>query len=111
MTDNFSIVPLSVQPVVENAIRHGVYQRGERGGTVLIQTREMEDSWQITVQDTGVGFDVEAFQKNLSNGGDSTGLKNIMFRLSKVMGGTVDITSTKGTGTTVIITVPKEREI
>ena len=107
----FPILPLSVQPVVENAIRHGVYQRGEKGGTVLIKTRERQDSWLITVQDTGVGFDVATFQTDVSCGRkDSTGLKNIMFRLSKVMNGTIDIESTPGTGTTVTICIPKECE-
>ncbi|MBQ8975459.1 MAG: histidine kinase [Oscillospiraceae bacterium] len=106
---DFSILPLSVQPLVENAIRHGVYQRGKDGGTVTIRTRELEEAWQITVMDDGVGFDFSAYQDSIERGErDSTGLKNIMFRLDKVMGAEVRIQSDMGVGTTITITIPKE---
>ncbi|MBR2666577.1 MAG: histidine kinase [Oscillospiraceae bacterium] len=108
--DNFSILPLSVQPIVENAIRHGIYQRGEAGGTVVIRTAEKEAAWKITVEDTGVGFDVQEYYSALAAGElDSTGLKNIMFRLDKVMHSSLEIKSTVNVGTTVTITIPKEK--
>jgi LytS/YehU family sensor histidine kinase len=94
--DEFGILPLSIQPIVENAIRHGIYERGLTGGTVTIHSGETEDNWVITVEDDGVGFDVDAYMKEMAEGSrDSTGLKNIIFRLEKVMGGHVDITSTR----------------
>lgn len=104
---DFFILPFSVQPLVENAIRHGIYERGEQGGLVVIQTEKKEDTVQITVEDNGVGFDVEKFQTDLSEGRqDSTGLKNVIFRLDKMMHAKVKIESEVGIGTTVIITVP-----
>jgi len=108
-TMDFLILPLSVQPLVENAIRHGIYERGEQGGQVVIRTEESDGTVRITVEDNGVGFDVERYQSDISLGKqDSTGLKNIMFRLDKMMHATVDFESAIGTGTTVIITIPKE---
>ncbi len=62
----------------------------------------------IEVEDDGVGFDLAAYRRDLAAGTiDSTGLKNIIFRLDKVMHGTVDITSTVGEGTKVTVTLPK----
>ena len=107
---DFSILPLSVQPIVENAIRHGIYERGEKGGRVIISTANTADSIRVTVEDNGVGFDVAKIRKNNGEENtDSTGLKNIMFRLEKMMNATVNITSVLEVGTTVTINIPKER--
>jgi len=106
--DGFRILPLSVQPLVENAIRHGVYQRGPAGGTVTVRSREEAGEWVIEVEDNGVGFDPEALKKDIASGRrDSTGLKNIQFRLNKVMHADVVIDSRVGVGTKVTITIPK----
>lgn len=104
----FPILPLTIQPLVENAIRHGIYEKGERGGDVFIRTREEDDNWIIEVKDTGVGFDVEKYLKQQKRGeGDSTGIKNIQFRLEKVMNASIEINSMIGTGTIVVIRIPK----
>lgn len=107
---NFSILPLTVQPFVENAIRHGIYERGPRGGRVILRTVEREDAWVIVIEDDGVGFDVRSYRKDYCSGDkDSTGIRNILFRLDKVMGAAVDIKSDINVGTTVTIVVPKQR--
>ncbi|MBQ7491777.1 MAG: histidine kinase [Clostridia bacterium] len=106
--DDFLIVPLSIQPLVENAIRHGIYQRGAAGGTVVLRTRDAGDAWRVEVEDNGVGFDICAYRRETESGKrDSTGLKNIIFRLDKVMHADVDIASTVGSGTKVTVTIPK----
>ena len=106
--DGFHILPLSVQPLVENAIRHGVYQRGPVGGTVTVRSKEKLDAWVVEVEDNGVGFDTSALEKEITSGSrDSTGLKNIQFRLNKVMHASVTIDSQVGVGTKVTITIPK----
>ena len=108
-TSDFSVLPLSIQPIVENAVRHGIYQRGPVGGTVRIRTDALPDCWRITVSDTGVGFDAEAFlQGSSANHADSTGLKNLIFRLEHVMNGKVSIHSVIGVGTTISISIPME---
>ena len=106
--DRFSIIPLSIQPLVENAIRHGIYERGAAGGTVSIRSRELPEAWEVRVEDDGVGFDVDALQRDLAGGmRDATGLKNIIFRLDKVMHASVTIHSTIGVGTSVTVRIPK----
>lgn len=104
----FRILPLSIQPLVENAIRHGIYQRGAAGGTVTLRSREQPDSWIVEVEDDGVGFDVEAFAAERASGKrDSTGLENVRFRLEKVMHAGVALHSVVGQGTKVVVTIPK----
>jgi len=106
--DSFLILPLCIQPLVENAIRHGVYERGPKGGTVTIRSREAEDSWVVEVEDDGVGFNVPEYERMIGSGKhESTGLKNIMFRLDKVMHASVRIKSKVGVGTCVTVTIPK----
>ena len=108
-TYDFSILPLSIQPVVENAIRHGIYERGKQGGTVIIKTEETERATVVTVTDNGVGFDKDAYFHAVASGRqDSTGLKNTMFRLEKVMRASVSIDSRIGDGTTVTVMIPKD---
>lgn len=107
-TNDFSILPLSVQPIVENAIRHGIYERGEQGGSVAIRTEKKDGAVRITVEDNGVGFDVDAFQAAISSGKqDSTGLRNITFRLDKMMHASVNIESCVDVGTAVTIILPR----
>lgn len=106
--EKFSIIPLSIQPLVENAIRHGIYGRGPRGGNVIIRSRETENSWIIEVEDDGVGFDVNLYKDGLTNEkNDSTGLKNTIFRIEKIMHGYVDILSAVGIGTKITVSIPK----
>lgn len=105
---DFSILPLSIQPLVENAIRHGIYQKDPTGGTVTIRSWEELDSWRVEVEDNGVGFDTAAFWQEATAGKrDSTGLRNIIFRLEKVLGAQVRVNSTPGAGTKVVVSIPK----
>lgn len=106
--EDFNILPLCIQPLVENAIRHGIYERGKSGGEVILRTREESDVWVIQVEDSGVGFDVKRFEREFQLGKrDSAGLQNIRFRLEKVMNAAVDIESTVGAGTIVTVRIPR----
>ena len=107
-SDDFEILPLSIQPIVENAIRHGIYEKNTDDGKVLLKTEETEAFRIITVEDNGVGFDAEKTRKMVSQGKkDSTGLQNLIFRLEKMMNASVEIYSEIGMGTTVIVRIPK----
>ena len=108
-TDGFPVLPLSVQPIVENAIRHGIYKKGREGGTVVLKTRENDNTWEITVTDDGVGFDYEKYLCASKNASESAGLRNLTFRLWKLLRSSVSITSEPGKGTEVIISIPKEK--
>lgn len=104
-TVDFMIPPLILQPVVENAIKHGISKK-KGNGTIILRTFERGEQVVITVEDDGVGFDVEKVRTENPEG-KSVGLKNIRFRLEHLVNGTLDITSRMGVGTTVTITIPK----
>ena len=106
---DFYVLPLSIQPLIENAIRHGIHKRGRTGGTVTLRTSEAEDAWIIRVEDTGVGFNAEKIFRETAEGKrDSTGLVNIQFRLEKVVGGSMTISSKIGEGSIVTLRIPRE---
>lgn len=108
-SDDFEIAPLSIQPLVENAIRHGIQLKGRQGGTVSISTRTSGNAYIITVKDDGVGFDYNAIHESVIRGErDSTGLENLVFRLEKMLSANVQIESQPGRGTEIVIAIPKE---
>ena len=104
----FSLPALTVQPLVENSIKHGLYEK--EGGTIWISSWEDEKSFHVRVRDDGVGFNIFALYK-----GEleelHTGLKNVEERLMIMCGGRLDVTSYVGEGTTVEIQIPREEEV
>ncbi|MBE6129924.1 MAG: hypothetical protein E7185_11720 [Erysipelotrichaceae bacterium] len=100
--DDFLVPTLSVQPLVENAIRHGVRARDE--GKIDITVRKKEEGHYITITDNGLGFDPEAVD---SDGEKHIGIRNVRERLEKMCGGSLSITSTLGEGTEVTLFIPQ----
>ena len=98
---DFKIPPLTIEPLVENAVKHGVTKK-RGGGVVTISTRRTADRVLITVQDNGVGFDPEHY---MDDGKEHVGIRNIKERLQKMVGGTLDITSSAD-GTVAVVTIP-----
>ncbi len=98
--DNFLLPPLTLQPIVANAIKHGIHTK--RGGTIKISTSETEKAYVITVNDDGAGFDTHS--KSLKG----ASINDVRARLKKMSHGTLKIESIIGEGTTVTITIPKE---
>jgi two-component system LytT family sensor kinase len=105
-TTRFCLPALTLQPIVENAVRYGVMQR-EDGGTVRIASRETEKGFTVTVTDDGVGFDV---MKPKADGRTHIGITNVRDRLKIMCGGDLCITSMEGKGSVAVITVPKEEQ-
>ena len=105
---DFKLPTLTLQPITENAVRHGT--RGKKGvGTVTVATREYPDRWEITVTDDGPGFDPEA--PMLRNDGHAhIGIWNVRERLHSISGGDLRIESEIGKGTTATIILPKKKE-
>lgn len=101
-TDAFMIPPLILQPIVENAIKHGISKK-QGNGTIILRTRETDGRIVITVEDDGVGFDITELDKE-----QSVGIRNIRFRLEHLVHGTLEIQSKVGEGTIATITIPKE---
>ena len=103
---DFRIPALTVQPLVENAVKWGVGRR-EDGGTVTLTTRETENGVEIVVADDGVGFDPEALPQD---GRSHLGLKIVRERLRSLCRAELQVQSVPGQGTTMTIRLPRERE-
>ena len=100
---DFRLPALTIQPIVENAVKHGLMKL-ERGGTIRVVTSETDHSYCVSVEDDGVGFDPEPLWEDRAH----MGLRNIRERLKAMVNGTLHIESTQGVGTKVLITIPKE---
>ena len=103
---DFMLPSLSVQPLVENAVKHGVGQK-VGGGTVNIHTYETESDYVIRITDDGVGFEVGEYQDDEST---HIGIENIKKRLDMMMNARLEIESKMGEGTIACILIPKRRD-
>ena len=105
-----AVVPmLSLQPLVENAVRHGVERRGR--GRVEIVGQDIDADVELRVSDDGIGMDHERAAEILAGRGSGVGLMNVQARLQAAFGTAygLEIDSMPGRGTTVTMTLPKFR--
>ena len=100
---DFSLPVLTVQPIVENAVKHGTSKK-RGGGKVTISTDENKESHIIRVFDTGCGFDPS---KPKDDGKRHVGIENVRQRLFNMCGGSLSIESEVGKGTLATIIIPK----
>lgn len=98
----FRLPALTLQPLVENAVKYGV-GRGHAPEHIAIRTRAEADCAVLTVEDNGPGFD-PAVQTD----GVHVGIRNVRERLAMMCGGTLDIQSSPVYGTVVTVTVPNQ---
>jgi len=100
---------LTIQPLVENAIKHGL-QPKEHGGRIMIQAMEVEQDIIINIIDDGVGMDVKEQCPIAVPSEECIGLSNVHERLRGQYGGRygLSIVSTLGSGTTVTLRIPKK---
>ena len=101
--DKFSLPVLTVQPIVENAVKHGTSKK-RGGGKVVISAYEDDNDYIIIVSDTGAGFDTSV-SKN--DGKSHVGIENVRQRLSNMCSGSLATESEVGAGTVVTIRIPK----
>ncbi|OCT16890.1 hypothetical protein A8709_00820 [Paenibacillus pectinilyticus] len=101
--------PLLLQPLVENAIRHGIGDRIE-GGTVTLTVEESDGKWRFVVADDGIGIAPERLKTLLerADAGEpqGVGLRNINKRLKYEYGISLELESELGCGTRVTICIP-----
>ena len=100
---DFDLPALSVQPLVENAIKHGLMGL-ETGGTVNVRSYETETHFCVEVIDNGIGFDVSISLEDKKH----VGLRNIRERLQAMVNGELIIESEINVGTKALIKIPKE---
>ena len=101
-TESFAIPPLTIQPIVENAIKHGLTKKAA-GGTVKIITYREKKWYVIEIIDDGVGYDTE---KPYDSSKEHIGLLNVSERLKAICKGKLDVKSKVGVGTRVTIKIP-----
>ena len=105
--DNFSVPSLSLQPIVENAVKHGICKKID-GGTVKISTWDDATNNYIKVEDDGVGYDLDAPKKDDER--VHVGLANTKERIEKMCHGKVEVDSKINVGTTVLMVIPKSQK-
>ena len=101
---DFGVPPLSVQPFVENAVKHGVCKKSS-GGCVTLRAFKEKGYNIVEIEDNGVGFDTSILEGENKR---SVGIRNAVYRLKAITDADVDIQSEKGKGTMVRIAFPME---
>jgi two-component system, LytTR family, sensor kinase len=108
---DFEVPPLCIQPLAENAVKHGICKR-EDGGTLTIASKKVEGGWEVVVHDDGVGFDPQAPTENTESTGyvkehAHIGIHNTRERLEAMCQADLSIESTPDVGTTARIFFPE----
>ncbi|WP_079595884.1 sensor histidine kinase [Arthrobacter sp. P2b] len=108
-----TVIPfLSLQPLVENAVRHGLEAK-EGPGHISITADDAGAFAQVTIEDDGVGMDPEQLQSMLAghSDGEHVGLRNVDARLRQVYGNGhgLIIETAPGEGTLITMRVPKSQ--
>ena len=102
-TKDFSVPTLTIQPIVENAVKHGILKKIE-GGTIILKVYEDDSSYIIEIKDDGIGFDINKVDLNSNI---HFGINNIRYRIANTVNGTFDIKSEINKGTTVTVKFSK----
>ena len=101
---DFQVPAFCIQTLVENAVRHGIREKNPPEGTVSIRTNFEDGAHIVTITDDGVGFDPdEAFSDDRVH----IGLRNTKKRLELMCGGSMEVKSKLGEGTSVRISIPE----
>lgn len=104
---DFLLPPLTVQTIVENAVRHGIIKK-KAGGTLCIKSERTTENIIVTICDDGLGFDADIPKED---GRTHVGIENVRNRLMLQCGGFLEIESEVGVGTTVKIILPQKEEL
>ena len=102
----FAVPAMTLQPLVENAIRHGLRKLRGREGIITIVSEESEGSFTVCVKDNGTGFSED---EAAADGQEHIGIANVRKRLEMLCGGILEVESVPSQGTVCRITIPKEQ--
>ena len=98
-TSEFLVPPLSIQPLVENAVKHGILKKIE-GGEIIIKTSEDDNAYIVEISDNGVGFDINSLNKDDNS---HIGLNNVKYRVQSMCHGDLIVKSEINKGSTVTV--------
>lgn len=106
----FEIPAMTLQPVVENAIMHGICKKKHSEGSIEIRSSETPSAYTIIIEDDGAGFDETALSVKRSGEENKRhiGIPNTEKRLELMCAGSLTIHSTPGRGTVCEISIPKQ---
>ena len=102
----FNVPSLTIQPLVENAIKHGVTKKAE-GGKVKLSTQLLDDCYYVIIEDNGIGFDPQNPDYTPDDSHAHVGLQNVTNRLKSMVNAEIDIESQLDVGTKITIKIPK----
>ena len=103
--EDFAIPPLTIQPIVENAIKHGLTKKSN-GGTVKVLSYREKKFYVIEIIDDGAGYDTE---KHYDDTREHIGLLNVSERLKAICNGSLEVKSKIGAGTRVTVKIPARK--
>ncbi len=118
---DFEVPALVLQPLVENAIKHGIMKK-EEGGHIIIRSYKNDIGYVVLVEDDGVGFDVAGFEQRIKTEIETVtlgkqeltkrhlGIENVRNRIESMCGGTLIVDSIKNKKTQVVLTFPYEEK-
>ncbi|MDR0909151.1 MAG: histidine kinase [Spirochaetaceae bacterium] len=104
-SDEFCLPALTIQPLVENAVRHGIL-KNQNGGMITIKIKKEKDHYLITIHDSGPGFDIKAYLHGHGHGHGHVGIENVRHRIEMRMGGSLDLFTSSDKGTIASIIIP-----
>lgn len=102
---DFFLPPITLQPIVENAVKHGITKKLD-GGTICISTEDVGEEYVIRVEDDGVGFSSDYINERDER--KHIGISNVRSRIENMRGGKLKVYSVPGHGTTVVFYLPKD---
>lgn len=109
---DYETLNLILQPLIENAIDHGIDLLEDRRGKIKILGKQEEDKVYLIVEDNGVGMEKEKAEVILTQGSKGYGVRNVNERIQLYYGKdySMHVESTVGVGTKITICIPVMRE-
>lgn len=115
-TERYQIIKIVLQPILENAIIHGIFEKPGKTGVMKISVRPCSEGLRITVEDDGVGMDAQTLEANFASALSSAdtqggyGVRNINERLHLAYGPSYGLfcESTPNLGTKVTLLIPAD---
>jgi two-component system sensor histidine kinase YesM len=104
----YYMINIILQPIIENALEHGIYQRPEGGGNLIVSSFIKDECIYITIEDNGPGMDKEMLNQLFVLKSSGYGMKNVQERLKIIFGEEygVSVYSELGKGTCVTVRIP-----
>ena len=108
-TEDFLLPPLSLVPLVDNAVRHGL-QRGKRKGLVTLRTYQTGAEYVVQVEDDGIGFEpAKLGALPADDSAQAGGLQRVRYLVENMVDGSIEIKSFIGIGTIITLRIPKDK--